>query len=345
MKTKDLNISKISFVCAVMVIALHSFGMIELLDDRSWISRTGQMLISYMSHGLATVAVPTFFFLSGYLLFKTVDTLQALVEKLKKRMRSLVVPYICWNVVYFVFYICTSKLPVRVGDASIDFSLKGIIEAVFFHKYCYNLWFLLNLIFYTFVLSIPSYYLLKTKKIWLVCGVLLGITLLRDVNVGIVLTDTQITIFSMQYFIYWLLGVACSKRKTVYSGHKIGFIGYFVLSIAVMFVKETDRFTNIECILVLANTICFLASIELWAEKVSVPNHNMNMILYGGAGLVQIIYTKVIFMIVEIINPPTIFILLLYLVEIVVTAWICYIIGLLIKKRMRPLYLLLAGNR
>lgn len=51
------------------------------------------------SGGLSLVAVPAFFFISGYLFFRKVGIFDLSVykQKLKKRARSLVVPYLLWN--------------------------------------------------------------------------------------------------------------------------------------------------------------------------------------------------------------------------------------------------------
>ena len=76
-----------------------------------------------------------------------------------------------------------------------------------------------------------------------------------------------------------------------------------------------------------------------------IPQHNMNIILYGGAGFVQIIYTKVTYLVAKLFSLPTILIVLLYLGEIILTVAVCYFAGFFIKKYISSLYFLLAGNR
>lgn len=330
MKNKETNVFKISFICAVMVIALHSYDIVNLAG--------GNIVISYISRGLATVAVPTFFFLSGYLLFKHVDNIATLFEKMKKRFRNLIVPYICWNILYFLFYVVFNY-------SAVDTSVLGVVEGIFFHKYCFNLWFLLNLIVFTYVCSIPTFYLLKTKWIWGVWAILFGSTFVAELGVNIYLTDVKISLFSVSYFVYWLLGVICSKKKIPISGKLWCLVGLLVCSVGVMYVKETGALWRLECLLVLANMIFFMQSAKIWLSHMREPKYNMNMILYGGAGMIQIIYIKVISIMLTKVAISTGLVLLLYVFEIILATVVCYYVGILMKKYVGQGYRLLAGNR
>ena len=55
---------------------------------------------------LARVAVPLFFMFSGFCFFNNHNdfTIETYVKKLKKRGRTLLVPYILWNILFVVFY-------------------------------------------------------------------------------------------------------------------------------------------------------------------------------------------------------------------------------------------------
>ena len=345
MKWKDKNITKLGFICAVMVIALHSYSMASLVEGTSFYPQLIKTLISYISHGLTTVAVPIFFFLSSYLLFKNVDSIQELLGKLRKRTKTLIIPYLCWNVLYFLFYILTGSMSMRTESMTMDYSLRGIIEGVIFHKYCFNLWFLLNLIVFTYVFSVPVFYLLKTKLVWIVWLLLLGSTFITDITLNIVLTENEISLFSLTHFLFWFLGAIWSKREMPCYGYKVALLGYFIISIAVMYIKESGSFSNIECILVLINSACFLLSAKLWIEQIKAPKHNMNMVLYGGAGFVQIIYTKLALAIAGALNASPIIVLCLYLFEVLISVVICYLVGVALKRYVQPLYKLFAGDR
>ena len=68
---------------------------------------------SYLfSQIFARIAVPLFFFISGYLFFFKTDGFsgQTYVAKMKKRARSILVPYLCWNLLIIVFRLVCEQL-------------------------------------------------------------------------------------------------------------------------------------------------------------------------------------------------------------------------------------------
>lgn len=62
--------------------------------------------ISYiLSLSFGQIAVPLFFFISGFLFFhKYSETIKCYVEKCKKRFYSLLIPYLFWNSFMIIFY-------------------------------------------------------------------------------------------------------------------------------------------------------------------------------------------------------------------------------------------------
>lgn len=70
-----------------------------------------------ISHVLAHVAVPLFFFISGYLFFKRLQEWDwtEYATKLKRRVRTLLVPYLIWNTIAILVYVLIDK---RMGSLS-----------------------------------------------------------------------------------------------------------------------------------------------------------------------------------------------------------------------------------
>lgn len=89
------TIAFLRFPLIVGVVLLHSgFDNIELAEHPVCDN------VSYLlSQVVATIAVPLFFFISGYLFFCKIDKFdgRVYVGKLKKRARTLPIPYIFWN--------------------------------------------------------------------------------------------------------------------------------------------------------------------------------------------------------------------------------------------------------
>lgn len=93
------KIANMSFICACMVVAIH------LSYDQSL---CGGLLFEALFRGFPRAAVPFFFIASGFFLFgklaENKDEGGYLLE-VKKRVRSLLLPYLLWSVVWFVFLV------------------------------------------------------------------------------------------------------------------------------------------------------------------------------------------------------------------------------------------------
>lgn len=95
------TISLVRFPLAFAVVFIHCQG--EVMRVTNWSEAT--VMDAYytfkliISSGIAQVAVPMFFFISGFLFFNKVEQLdwETYRTKLTKRVRSLLVPFILWN--------------------------------------------------------------------------------------------------------------------------------------------------------------------------------------------------------------------------------------------------------
>jgi len=148
-----------SFVLTIFVIWLHA----------------GECLISSIP---GQIAVPGFFILSGFLFFRGIGSKNSarpaeaepesgkngflpvwMKEKLKRRVRTLLIPYLLWNFLYFVIYLICGKA-----------ELKEIFSAVFLYRCNPVFWYLQQLILITLIT--PILYLVMKKRtpavIWLI---------------------------------------------------------------------------------------------------------------------------------------------------------------------------------
>ena len=116
---QSVTIDVLRFPMAVMVVFIHSFlqpaaadlppfSPEMLRDGAEWYN----LLRCTLSYVLPSVAVPGFFFLSGYLFFARFRTWDwgMYREKMRKRVWMLLVPYVVWNVVYVVWQIALGVL-------------------------------------------------------------------------------------------------------------------------------------------------------------------------------------------------------------------------------------------
>lgn len=80
-----------------MVICIHS-DISDLYTNKD----ISDGLVSFCSYYITAGAVPSFFFISGYLFCKNGLSFGIFVQKLKNRVKTLLIPYILWTLIAFV---------------------------------------------------------------------------------------------------------------------------------------------------------------------------------------------------------------------------------------------------
>lgn len=122
--------------------------------------------------GIARVAVPLFFLLSGMLFYNNTTALNQCFAKQKKRIRTLLIPYLLWNIIFVLWYVILQNLPGVGGFINSDMvgkvtggSVFNGLKELFWTPAAFQLWFLRDLLFIV-LLSPALYYLIKYTK-WL----------------------------------------------------------------------------------------------------------------------------------------------------------------------------------
>lgn len=123
-KTIDL----LRFPLAVMVVFIHSFGV---SDSFSVVDLQTSPLTTFdiynfirvcFSKVLPNIAVPSFFLISGYLFFKGLDKWdnEIYFSKIKKRISTLLIPYILWNSIALLYVIGRKTLGGILHNSDFD---------------------------------------------------------------------------------------------------------------------------------------------------------------------------------------------------------------------------------
>lgn len=156
---------------AVLVFVLHcsSFSYYTAGSEKL------QIADEFIKYRLCMVAVPMFFTLSGMLFFRNYQVNDYL-KKLKKRFKSLVIPYVSWNTINTLFAMITTLFLSQFfsGRQEFEWTFMSFFKGVFHYEYYLPFWFLFELIF--FVVCTPVIELLTREKIaspFIIAGILL----------------------------------------------------------------------------------------------------------------------------------------------------------------------------
>lgn len=121
-------ISGIRFPLAIMVVAIHSFVSIDGwcysdIAAQGVGSNVAYFYMAVFSHVLCHVAVPIFFVISGFLFFSNFGKGELTIWKKKflGRIKTLLIPYLIWNLLYLLFILRMS------GEWEIA-SSNGLVE-------------------------------------------------------------------------------------------------------------------------------------------------------------------------------------------------------------------------
>lgn len=136
-----------TFVFSILVVWVHSY------NSELFLGRTEEAaLISAFEHGIgdtiAQIAVPGFFMISAYLFYRNFSW-NKLWPKWNSRIRSIMIPFIIWNSLYYLGYVTASRLPYLsdvVGKGVVPFGLIPAVDAIIHYTYNYVFWYLYQLI-------------------------------------------------------------------------------------------------------------------------------------------------------------------------------------------------------
>lgn len=177
------KIKVLSFISILLVVVIHA-NHTNLTQATPTNFNTSFYIQLFFSHGIATVAVPLFFCISGYLFFIRFDgTLNAYFTQLKKRFYTLLVPYLFWCVLGILLISILQQISFTsswINQKSLtELSAIQLLDLVFSNPIPYQFWFvghLMALVLITPILNIGLRYLniLFIAAIFITCMVQSG---------------------------------------------------------------------------------------------------------------------------------------------------------------------------
>ena len=148
-----------NFILCMLVVLIHSENTDAFFDAVPVLNQ----LEAFLVQKIAQIAIGGFFLCSGYLFYRNFSW-NKLGEKWKKRFKSIVIPYVLWNVLYYLINYMITKIPFlsSLYPKTVTFSWNELVQAAFFYKYNAEFWFIQCLIVY--ICICPLIYLLIRNK-------------------------------------------------------------------------------------------------------------------------------------------------------------------------------------
>jgi len=201
----------LKFPLAVMVVYLHGHITETTVGGVHFSYEVGDFPIYgnisyFISEFLSYLAVPAFFFIAGYLFCKGLNNGVNFIDKtkyaqkLKRRIKTLLVPYLLWNIIYLGLFFCGQTLfPGLIsGENELikDYGFGDFMNAFWAgndgYPICSPLWFVRDIIV---MIALTPLFLLLFKHLKVVPLVLLLALWLLNVKTNIVGLDFKSMLF------------------------------------------------------------------------------------------------------------------------------------------------------
>lgn len=337
------KIRNIQFIAIILVVLQHSF-FIKEKDYFSDNFEINNFIQYFFSTGLSKISVPIFFIISGYLFFFDFrNSLNSYMVKYKKRIKTLLIPYIFFSIFWFLL-IYTVKIFIKDENMTFNNILKDLFGS---NPIAYQLWFIRDLIFLIMASPLIFYGISNSKGYILILFFLLWFFLpvyelwerLRE---------------SLFFFSFGAMISIIGQRKTNIEIKLWNVILITTIWILVLIVKsiynicysDGDYLNHILS----KSSIC-LGIVSIWGAYdfikqnrfLSVYSPYTFIIYLLHAPIMIILVQKIIFKILIIHNEITY--IINYFASTIITICLCILLGFLLKKHIPNLYSIITGNR
>ncbi len=185
----SLRIDFLKFGCIILVVAIHSWWPLGQPWSLTWLANQ-----TVFAQGLSRIAVPFFFVCSGYFLSKHLSTKNEWWVAVRKRVRTLVIPFVIWTVIGVIFVpICLAFFNDILTGHSLGVSAWKLLQekdwigdlglSCWKVPGVYQLWYLRSLFLLVLLAPLISWCVQKLGWKWfVVCfvGMVLGSALSQD---------------------------------------------------------------------------------------------------------------------------------------------------------------------
>lgn len=153
-------------ILIIMVVYIHS----SYEEAKNY--ELASFLQSFTGAGICRIANCLFFSISGYLFARNISSIKDVFLKIKKRLRTLLVPYLLWNIIFVLWFVVLDVIPGVSQYVNSRGTLQRILHQpilqtlydLWVSPAAFQLWFLRDLIVMMLFTPILWYW---SKKHWI----------------------------------------------------------------------------------------------------------------------------------------------------------------------------------
>lgn len=345
-------ISFLRFPLIVAVVFIHSqpheviIGGISLVDSNNLNTYT---YVNFLISGvIARVAVPLFFFISGFLFFKGVFNVESYKRKLKKRCTSLLIPYLFWNLVTVaLFYLFQTFMPDLTSGNNklvINYTLSDWIR-IFWDGHrgmpiCYQFWFIRDLMVVMVFSPLIYFGIMNCKKLFVI---LLGIVWFFDIWFNLTLSIAAVFFFSAGAYFNIMKQSFLLKMKPLMN---YALISYPILCFFCLVLKESAFLKYVLNFSIIAGIICAITL----TGYINTGKRHVNSLLSESSFFIYAYHAWFLALIVKvgvkvISHVSSGALLIIYVFSVFLTVIIGIVIYYCIKKFLPNFTNFITGNR
>ena len=261
----SLRLQLLRFPLIVGVVFIHAYGATLVFANKVIGASENNFLSNFIQHliseEIARCAVPIFFLMSGYLFFNSEEwSKEIYFTKIKSRIKTLLIPFLFWNILILVIFSLAQSHPVTQNFFSgkkiliSQYDLIDYIKAVFGigrMPVSYQFWFIRDLIALSLLTPI-IYYLNKKFSI----PFIFVLFILWVIN----FSETE----SCESILFFVVGCyAGSKNRNLFTFDKYFFVlllSYCIIATANTFFFDSEFYMYMRKLGIIIGSIVFLSS-------------------------------------------------------------------------------------
>lgn len=225
-KLEFSNLGGIKFLLIILIVCIHASPSVS--DELSY---TNSLQV-YFSQIISRIAVPLYFFISGYLMEIGLKKISNWKDKIKRRTSTVLLPYFIWNGIYGLSLLGLSHVFNLSTSVTTDDTPLQVIKHIFIDPAISPLWFLRDL----FMFQLTTVLLIAlSNRIKIVILLLLILLWFYDFHLPYTTISSEGALFFTLGFFNWLPMFRLFKDY-----FKWIFIGVVILSIIDVKIRYSD---------------------------------------------------------------------------------------------------------